>query len=434
MKSLFTLLFLLNNIFTLNPGLLLQLDAGKLNSVKKSIIPYLSTLMKRIELKEEMEHKEIDITHAISHALPIVEKDLTFTFKNNNLYVKLANVNISTILDVNVSYPLYNNKGKVRFGGVIDEITWRIGFKKFHKDNPKPLINVTVDDLKVDYSQWTVNLGFDFVPKTIADMIEKNVRDGVISRVTQENVDEIGISVREYVDQLSSLFYPTQYDSPFDISVISSLTGQPKIEDGKISIPVDGTFFKTSAGLMRSGEPEELDRDEKVTNLIELFISDYSFNTFLDSINGKELKISKPNYDINLQLNTAKNKNKFEDGRIKLNSASFVYTLRKDETFITIEATVNTELTVSNIDWTKKTFELGVPFLEIVKLTVDSSVRIIRDLVPLYYLIIYGVLYFKHDFTLSIPDIQLPFGLSINDANLEVLERDIKLGLDIQKA
>ena len=434
MKQIILILsFMIQCYFNRNPGLVAQLDINKLNDLKPQLMPIINKFTEKITVTEDREYKEITIKKILTKINPLNPEDIVIkNSTSNELIVIVSNLSFDILTDIDVSFTLLNDSGKVRSVGFVNEITICIKFKPYDEKEAKPYIEVDLVEFVTDTSTWKYIIDMNHIPKVISNSITDKFKSFVIRDALKKIIEKVNSDGRDFFNSVFQQFYPNQLDSKeMDLSVITRLVDKPNIKENKVLIPIDGCFFRTDEECKRTEEPGIISTNQETNNLVEVFVSEFSIGSLFDSLYNKDIVLHDSDILLTFRPRNVITNILFEGKKIKVKEFASMITIKYGETHLQVDSTISSEFKVKGFDSASNTISLQIAKLDFNEFELQSNIPFLSNFSYMVKYVIYTAVFFKDTYSFAVPDFSLPFGIKINNLSLEVLEKDIKIGVDL---
>jgi len=262
------------------------------------------------------------------------------------------------------------------------------------------------------------------------NLIIKMFKSKIVGEILGKVVGKVNDKAKELLNQQIKDKYPVQFNTPYDVSLQSAVTNNPNIVDNGMIVSVDGTFFQTSQGYHRISEPNEIKINNDDQHLIDLYISEFTANSLLTSIYGKEFKFENKFFEFYFKSSTMHPSITFENGVIEVKNFMFNFSSRILIVFSSLDASLNGKFKIKKFDAKKRTIELQIIDLEFDEFDIHSDFHFLHEYSNIIRLMIQIIARSIDKKEIKVPALNLPLDIDFYDIDFDMHDNQMKIGVD----
>lgn len=428
--KLITIFIFFASSISINPGLTIKLDLKNIDIVKAKFIPIINKTIEDMTIVENMRIGGFNIKQTNVKIYPIKPEQIIVGMGQGDiLFLSIKNLYVKTVSNTALDMLLFDWDGKISTSGYINRVRCIVKFKKFNEKDPRPYLESAIDKVEITNFSWDIDVDADFVPSFITNKVLKVFNQLTLQLLIENIMKNIDADITSIINQAIKREYPLFFDLGYDVAVSSKLVEKVRIIDNTLLLKIDGTFYDKKKGLIRHDQPLPMDLNYVGDYLIDLFISDFSLNSIFQAIADKNMKIYKDNIDLIIYTGDQHKYISIEEGQLKFDKlkaqANIDYSGYKVKADFTLKG--NLDMDTSQID--NELLKLKVKSFEFEEFNLDGNVPYITYVPGVIKFLVKTALYYNNEFTLPIPQFQLPFGIKLtkkqailknNNANLSV--------------
>ena len=420
-----------NSIYNMNPGLVFVIKPHLLNDLRNSFIPPVleKILAKVTNIPDQNVNNDIfqikDLKFQVSEIYP--KKFKVAPSGSGTFFIGVSDLTIKGSFTIKINYMINSFTRVFNFTIPVDKITLGCHFKNMSENDLIPkimlsLVNFEFDNnalilemFAIDLSDYAVNIAFEQVKPTIISYLKT----------------QIGETIENDVNNLANDFLVENYPSEFmfleEIGIKSRFVKKPFLTAQTLELFFEGTCFKKFNEIVNFTPPVPLEYKAEDTQVISLIASEYSIKTLLHAYVGEQIQTTE---GLRLLLNiiNVDESLSFEDGYINLQNINLMITKFDENSALQIDTTITTKVMLSTFLNENKKLILKITLKD----TQLINTEIYDDSILNYLGIVLGtvaekVLYFLNEFDIEIPDLELPLGIKLANADLKIKKGFLKL-------
>ena len=408
----------------LRPGAELNFSFGLVEYVKNQIVEMLYEQFKEFRLPMEVDIPGLNLSkmHVILNNLNPENVHMGLAEAENCAVLILSNLSVKFDSDITVEKFYIQQSGRVEIDATIKEIILKLHFvdepeKKLKY--PKILFNLV--DLNIPVDNLDINLQLDYVPTMVSDFIVSYIKEGLISQITEFATGFVSSEGSATVNDIIKQNYPSSisvYNNEIMLSLL--LTQMIEVKGDRLILRVDALSSLNTDEAQERAVPNEMWFTEEDSEGLVMGISQEVVRSimvsFFSKINNNKFSVNSKGVSGEINTNVSNDSFVIAPSGMSLKNLLFDGKLDYSGNTVEMKFHLNTGLDLNTFDFHNDKVIFSITNVDLHEFHFDSNSEFVKAFGPYIQALIQAFGQFFHNYTLPIPEIELPYNIHLDAA------------------
>ncbi len=362
---------------------------------------------------------------------PINPNQISIKIEKGKLMVIAEEISFQMNSSIKI-HKIIKTSGDIKIRGELRKIELDLKFLDFIKNDPKPYVRLDIQNIEYSSHDWHFRIDVEWIPEWLIDSIVHFLKRKILKKEIPSLIHNVVKIINKVAMTGIKKYYPDYLEiKEKNLGLATKITGKPILKNSKLLIHIDGTFYRIDTGYRRIGEPGETEMHQDPL-LLNVFLTDYSINTFFDAIYNQEFSFKKDSLILKVKVKENQKSISLLKDFIFVNNLYTEFGVIWMGYQFLVLTRVNFKLSIQGISKDNSDIKLKIENFEFSYYKPETDSKIVIWIANLLKQSI--ITFFQNNpiVDVNIPKFKLPLDIEIKKIDFKVFSRNIRGAVDLQ--